>query len=280
MHTLSSIANIPIQKLGNQIILAAEEVTFSYDTRLVIERASLNVQVGEFVGLVGPNGSGKTTLLRLLIGFLPVSSGEILLCGERLSKLSRNAVARRITLVPQDTRIDLAFRVREVVSMGRTPYLGRFRPEGREDKVAVKVALRVTETEYLAERLVTELSGGERQRVIIARAIAQDTQIILLDEPTSNLDVGHQLEILELVRSLTRQGRCAVAALHDLSLAARFCDRILLMSGGRLVADGTPHEVLTEANLGRYFGIQARLEDDEGTGGLMIWPLAPIKKGS
>jgi iron complex transport system ATP-binding protein len=194
--------------------------------------------------------------------------------------MTRNEVAKKITLVPQDTFVDFPFRAREIVAMGRTPYLGRFRPEGVADKAAIKYALEVTETECFAERPVTELSGGERQRIILARAIAQETRIMLLDEPTSNLDVGHQLQVLGLIRSLARQGRCALAALHDLSLAARFCDRILLLSNGALVADSTASEVMTEENLARYFGISVQIKRDEKNGELIIWPLAPIKKTS
>jgi iron complex transport system ATP-binding protein len=176
--------------------------------------------------------------------------------------------------------LNVPFKCREIVAMGRTPYLGRFRPEQASDKAAINYALNVTQTAEFADRFITELSGGERQRIVIARAIAQETPIILLDEPTSNLDVSHQLEILELIRNLVGKGRCAIASLHDLSLAARFCDRLLLLAEGELAADGRPREVMTSSNLATFFGIQAELKDHEQTGSLMVWPISPLKRSA
>jgi len=261
-------------------LVAIREISFAYDTRIVLKGVSISAGEREFIGLIGPNGSGKSTLLRSLLGLLPITAGDIRLSGRQLGTMSRTEIARHITLVPQDTSIDLPFLVREIVAMGRTPYLGRFRPEGAADKAAVEHALRVTETESLAERAVSELSGGERQRVAIARAIAQETRVILLDEPTSNLDLAHQLEVLSLIRNIADDGKCAVAALHDLTLAARFCTRILLMSCGEIVADASSSAVITEANLARFFGIHARVTSDDVTGDLMIWPISPIEGSS
>lgn len=260
--------------MSEPLLLSADDITFAYDDRRVLENVSLGVAAGEFVGLIGANGSGKTTLLRVLLGLLPAHPGAVKLVGEPLENLSRRQIALRATLVQQDTRIDFAFTGREVVAMGRTPYLGRFSPEGLADREAIARAMRETETEMFAERSVTELSGGERQRIHLARAIAQDTDVILLDEPTSNLDLTHQFEALRLVRDVTRAGKkAALAAIHDINLAARFCDRLLLLSSGKIVAEGEPTSVVTESNLAHCFGLRARVRRDEESGCLIVFPL-------
>src|SRR5262245_39474678 len=253
-------------------LLTAQNISFAYNGRSVLKGVSLAVEAGEFVGLIGSNGSGKTTLLRVALGLLP-TSGEVKICGEPLKSLDRREIARRATMAPQDTRVDFAFTAREIVAMGRTPYLGRFTPERSIDQEAIAHAMRVTSTVELAERLVTELSGGERQRVHLAGAFAQETRVILLDEPTANLDLTHQYEALELVREFTRAGGAALAAIHDLSLAARFCDRLLLLSDGKIVDAGLPAEVITESNLANHFALRARVRCDEETGGLIVYPL-------
>jgi iron complex transport system ATP-binding protein len=259
-------------------LLTAQNISFAYDGRPVLpvlKDVSLAVEAGEFVGLIGANGSGKTTLLRILLGVAP-ASGEVRLCGDSLKTLDRREVARRATMVPQDTRVDFAFTSRDIVAMGRTPYLGRFKPEGGADKEAIARAMRETGTTEFAERPVTELSGGERQRVHLARALAQETSVILLDEPTANLDLAHQFEALELVRGFTRAGGAALAAIHDLILASRFCDRLLLLSDGKIVAAGSPAEVITESNLACHFALRARVRRDEETGSLIVYPLESI----
>jgi iron complex transport system ATP-binding protein len=260
-------------------LLTTDGIAFAYGDRRVLEDVSLAVGAGEFVGLIGPNGSGKTTLLRVLLGSLAPTKGEVTLCGAPLGSLVRREIALRLTMVQQDMRIDYAFTGREVVAMGRTPYLGRFTPETRIDKEAIELAMHATETKDLAERPITELSGGERQRIHLARALAQDTQVILLDEPTAHLDLAHQFEALSLLRNVTRQGKAAIAAIHDLALAARFCDRLLLLSDGKVAAAGPPAEVVTEANLAQYFALRARVLRGEETG-LLIVPLGENKKGA
>jgi len=256
-------------------LLTAQDLSFAYDDWPVLDGVSLAVEGGEFVGLIGPNGSGKTTLLRVLLGLLP-TSGEVKLCGELLKSLDRREIAMRATMAPQDTRVDFAFTAREIVAMGRTPYLGRFTPERSIDQEAIARAMGQTGISEFAGRLVTELSGGERQRVHLARALAQETRIILLDEPTANLDLTHQFEALRLVREFTRTGGGVLAAIHDLSLAARFCDRLLLLSEGKIVAAGRPAEVITESNLARHFALRARVRSDDETGSLIIYPLSAI----
>jgi iron complex transport system ATP-binding protein len=256
-------------------LLTAQNLSFAYDGRRVLKEVSLSVDAGEFVGLIGANGSGKTTLLRALLGLLD-ATGEARLCGDSLRILERQEIARRATMVHQDTRVDFALTSRDIVAMGRTPYLGRFKPEGAADKKAIARAMSVTGVTELAERPVTELSGGERQRVHLARALAQETLVILLDEPTANLDLAHQFEALELVRGFTRAGGAALAAIHDLTLASRFCDRLLMLSGGEIVAAGAPADVITEINLEKHFALRARVRRDDETGAVIVHPMAAI----
>jgi iron complex transport system ATP-binding protein len=258
--------------------LNATDVSFAYAGTSVLRNVSLSLAPGEFVGLIGANGSGKTTLLRVLLGLLSPTIGEVRVGEAPIGSLSRREIALRATMVQQEARIDFAFTVREIVAMGRTPYLGRFKPESAADKDAIHRAMRATDTLKLADRSAMELSGGERQRVHVARALAQEVQAILLDEPTANLDLAHQLEILQLVANFTRQGKSALAAIHDLSLATRFCDRLLLLSAGEIVAAGKPADVVTEANLVRYFALRSRVRHVDEGGGLTVWPLSAIRE--
>jgi iron complex transport system ATP-binding protein len=255
-------------------LLEGRGLSFSYDDRPVFSDVDVRLARGELVALVGPNGAGKSTLLHVLLGLLPPTSGTVSLDGHPISELSRRNIARKIAFLPQEVRSDFAFTVRELVGMGRLPHLGRFRPEGPADVAAIEQALSRTATAAYAERLVSELSGGERQRVVLARAIAQSTDLLLLDEPTASLDVEHQLEVIGLIRTLVQAGKAAAVALHDLSLAARFADRIIVLSGGRIAAEGTPAEVITEELLARHFRIRARIE--HAAEGVVVVPIAPI----
>ena len=260
--------------------LVTDRISFAYGDRHVLRDVSLVVEAGEFVGLIGANGSGKTTLLRVLLGFLRATRGEVRLCGSPLGSLTRREIALRATMIQQDARMDFAFSGREVVAMGRTPYLGRFTAESRADRDAIHLAMRMTQTEEFASRPVTELSGGERQRLHLARALAQGSSLLLLDEPTANLDLAYQFEALSLIQSVTRQGQAALAALHDIPLAARFCDRLLILSDGRIVAAGPPAEVVTERNLADYFGLKAIVRRDDADN-LLVSPLGvnrPLKR--
>lgn len=254
-------------------LLTADNLSFAYHQRLILDDVSLTIEKGEFVGLIGANGSGKTTLMRVLLNLLNPRTGEVFLGGDSINRLSRREIARRAALVQQETHVDFDFTGREIVAMGRTPYLGRFKLETQMDQEAITRAMRETETEIFAERLITELSGGERQRVHLARVLAQGTELVLLDEPTANLDLAHQFEALRLVKNFTRAGNAALAAIHDLSLAARFCDRLLLLSNGRIVAAGKPVEIITEENLRRHFALRARIKRDEESGAFFVLPL-------
>jgi iron complex transport system ATP-binding protein len=234
-------------------------LAFSYGQRPVLQGVDFRLAAGELVALVGPNGAGKSTLLHALLGILTPDAGEVLIAGRPRRELARRDIARQVAFVPQDAPADFAFTVRELVAMGRTPHLGRFQPERRADVEAIERALEATGLRSFEDRMVSELSGGERQRVHLARAVAQETPALLLDEPTANLDLEHQLEVLGLVQGLVRGGKGAVVALHDLSLAARYADRVVVLAEGRVVLSGPPRSVITEDALARWFHIKARV---------------------
>jgi iron complex transport system ATP-binding protein len=253
-------------------LLEGTGLELGYGDHTVLRGVDFSLDAGEVVALVGPNGAGKSTLLHALLGLIPKNRGRVRVGGLAIETLQRRDIARRIAFVPQESRTDFAFTVRELVAMGRTPYLGRFRPERELDTAAVDHALEVTETRGFEGRIVAELSGGERQRVHLARAIAQTTDILLLDEPTANLDLEHQLEVLDLVRKLARTGKAAAVALHDLSLAARYADRLVVLADGRVVASGKPESVLTETLLSQWFHIRGRVHKDPEDGIVVIVP--------
>lgn len=257
-------------------VLEARSLEFAYGPEPVLSGVDFALHAGELVALVGPNGAGKSTLLKLLLGWLAPGSGEVIVEGAAPSRLSRRDIARKIAFVPQDARVDFEFTVRELVAMGRTPHLGRFQPEGAADLRAIERALEATETGSLEGRIALELSGGERQRVHLARALAQETAILLLDEPTASLDIEHQLALLALVRRLTREGRAVLVAMHDLSLAARFADRAVVLASGKIVAEGPPEQVFTEAMLEQWFRIRARVRRSGEDGSLEVIPLSPL----
>jgi iron complex transport system ATP-binding protein len=221
----------------------------------VLRDLTLQALAGEVVALIGPNGSGKSTVLRVAAGVLKPASGLAVIEGNDLAKLAVKERARRVAVVPQEAPIPTGLFVREMVSLGRTPYVRLLLGPTASDRHAVDRALSAVGIEDLAERRVDELSGGERQRVILARALAQEPRLLLLDEPTANLDLHHQVAMLELVRGLSRErGLAVVAAVHDLQLAALYCDRVILLSGGRVVSQGSPETVLTPPLLLETFG--------------------------
>ena len=224
--------------------LRLDHLAWSVEGRLVVDHVDATPPRGALTGLLGPNGAGKSSLLRLVAGVTAADSGGVRLDGEDLLALARRERARRVALVEQDVPLTVPLTVRAAVALGRTPYASRWGGLSGEDRAAVEDALRRTEVTDLAERLLTTLSGGERQRVHLARALAQDPDLLLLDEPTNHLDVHAQLDVLGIVRRLTRHGVTVVAALHDLTLAASWCDHLVLLDGGRVAAAGTPEDVL------------------------------------
>lgn len=244
-------------------LLALDDLAFSYEgrERPAVDGVSFSVAPGGLLGLLGPNGSGKSTLLKLVSGLLKPSRGAVRLGGAALARQSRRELARQVAVVPQQFSLPFAFRVREVVALGRTPYVRAWRGESAADRRAVARALDLTDTAALAERPFDELSGGERQRVVLALALAQEPTLLLLDEATAHLDVQHQLDALRLVQRLNVEtGLTVVAAMHDLNLAALFCQRLVLLSQGRLVADGLPAAVLRPDLLAAVFGVQAQVQ--------------------
>ena len=236
--------------------LEVDKLTVAYGERRVLEGVSLTIAPGEFVGLVGPNASGKSTLLKAATRVLRPVSGRVLLDGRDVwREMSLGEMARSVAVVPQDFPMDFPFTVRETVLMGRTPFVGRLRGEQPADLARVRQAMESTETLDLSDRLISELAGGERQRVVLAKALAQDPRLLLLDEPTSHLDLSHQVDILDLLLGLNREvGLTLVLVLHDLNLAAMYCDRLFLLGGGQLAAEGSPADVLTPANLQAVYG--------------------------
>lgn len=220
---------------------------------------SFSVDEGDFVGIVGPNGSGKTTLLRAIIGLLAIQKGEVLVSNQRIDQLEQREIARRIAFVPQMMEPVAGFSVEELVLLGRTPYFGRFFFETEKDYNAVDWALSELKIEKLKDRPVTKLSGGEFQRVAIARAIAQEPRVLLLDEPTTHLDLRFQVRICKLLWKI-RKHRAVVATFHDLNLAARHCSRLILIKKGELIAEGEPNKVLTSENIWKAYRIKAAIK--------------------
>lgn len=265
-----------------KLAIAASNLHFSYDEAGIFEGVNVELALGQMVGLIGANGAGKSTLLRLLLGIDKPTHGDISLFGQPLNDIARRDLARLITLVPQDSQINYAFSVEELVAMGRNPWLKRFQPAGSQDLEIIEQAMRQCDVMQFAKRSIHQLSGGERQRVLIARAIAQQTPVILLDEATASLDVCHQLEVLELSQALAEHGRLVLFAIHDLNMAARFCERLLLLADQDLYADGRPEQVLNEANLAHCFGLNAQVNSTEinGQGQLQITALSSAQKHS
>lgn len=247
-------------------VLEARGIECRYGGRTAVRGASLRAGSGTLTALLGPNGAGKSTLLRALAG-IGASGGEVLLDGEPLARLSRRAIARRIALVAQDPPADVPFTVFEIVLMGRAPHQGRFGLDGRLDREIAEQAMRDAEIWELADRPVDELSGGERRRVFLARALAQQPSVLLLDEPTAFLDLGHQARVMERAHALARRGLCVLAVLHDPNLAAAWADRAVLMQAGGILAQGPAAEVLEVALLERLYGaslVRARGPEGEG----------------
>ncbi len=237
------------------IKIEMHNVRLGYGRKVVLKDLTFQVSPGEMVGLIGPNGCGKSTIIRALSRVISPISGRIFLDGKDVTKIPRRDLACLLGVVPQMPILPSAFTAFEIVLMGRNPHLGLFQYEGPKDMDIAWQAMEQTSTQCLAERRISELSGGEIQCVVIARALAQDTQAILLDEPTANLDIGRQIEILDLVKSLCRGNKLTViAALHDLNLASHYCDRLFLINKGRIHAEGTPIEVINTENIEQVYG--------------------------
>ncbi|MHC1636318.1 MAG: heme ABC transporter ATP-binding protein [Candidatus Methanospirareceae archaeon] len=234
--------------------LEIKNVDAYYGSIKVLESIDFSAEHGEFLGIIGPNGSGKTTLLRTISRILKPKIGAILLDGEDVRRFKDKEFWRKFAAVPQETAINFDFSALDIVLMGRNPHLSRFQMESEKDIEIARRSMELTNCWHLAERRISELSGGEKQRVIIARALAQQPKVLLLDEPTSHLDINHQIEIMDLLKRLTVEEKLIViSAIHDLNLAAQYCDRLILLHKGKIVSIGKPKDVLTPENIKKAF---------------------------
>jgi iron complex transport system ATP-binding protein len=250
-----------------------QDLSFSYRNGRVIDGISFSVEAGEVLGVIGPNSTGKTTLLRLLCRILVPEAGTIRLFGRDLHDLTRREVARTVAVVPQEFQVAFPFTVEQVVAMGRYPYARGMGVETAEDRLAVDRALRETGSAHLEKKYLDQLSGGEKQRVVIARALAQDPRLLLLDEPTAHLDLSHQLEILRLLRRLrVERGLTVILVSHDLNAAAECADRLLLLHGGAILVADRPEEVMRPEIIERAYGCSVSISADPETGKLRILP--------
>ena len=254
--------------------LTISNLSVGYPGRRVLRDINLQVRAGEIVVLVGPNGAGKSTLVRAISGVMFVTPGTIRLDGTDLARLLPTERARRIAVVPQAVNLPEAFTVAEIVLMGRTPHISPWGQEGKHDRAITWEAMRRTAIEPLANRYAGEISGGERQRVLIARALAQEPRVLLLDEPTAHLDLQHQLAILGLAQALAHtHGLAVLATLHDLNQAALYADRVALLSRGRIVASGTAREVFAPGLLSAAFGVQVAVSAHPVHGTPLVIPI-------
>ncbi|HLD35903.1 MAG TPA: ABC transporter ATP-binding protein [Planctomycetota bacterium] len=255
-------------------MLKISNLSSGYQTKEVIKDISFTVNQGEFVGVIGPNGSGKTTLFRTITKIIPGYTGNLLYKEKEIRDWSVKTLAREIAVVPQFLLMAFPFKVYDFVALGRTPYLGRFEMISGRDKEVIKGAMDITGCSGLRERMVTELSGGELQRVFLAQALAQEPKLLLLDEPTSHLDIGHQVEILHLLKQLNKEnGLTIVVILHDLNTAGEYCNRLILMEEGKIYKSGSPVEVLTYQNIEAVYKTVVVVKDNPISGNPYVIPV-------
>lgn len=248
-------------------VISVEDLWCGYAGRPVIQGVSFDVKRSEFVGLLGPNGSGKTTLLLAISGVMSIERGLVTIDGHPLPALKHRERARHMAVVPQETEVRFPFECEEVVRMGRYPHQKRWQAESDKDRKAVTKALRLTDAGMLAERLITAISGGEKQRVFVAKALAQEAPIMLLDEATSAMDINRKLQIFRVLEMLSREeGLTVMAVMHDINLAALFCTRLLLLKAGRVVADGDTQSVMTAETLKVVYDTDVVVQEIAATG--------------
>lgn len=259
--------------------LRYERASVGYDAP-VVSGVNLDVAPGKVVGLIGPNGAGKTTLLRAVGGGARIFGGSVLVGERPVRSLTRAELARAVAVLPQTMPATFAFSGRQFVEMGRHAHVSRFGDLGPADRAAVQRALALTDTEALADRRVDELSGGDLQRLTLAQALAQEPSVLLLDEPTSHLDLNHRLQVLDVVRGLANEGLAVLAVFHDLDMAARYADRLAVVADGTLGAQGVPADVLTQSTLARTFGVAAVIGTDPVTGSVQVLPVMRAREGA
>jgi len=248
-------------------ILRADKVGFQYGEQWVLKDVTFEVREGEVLGIIGPNGAGKTTLLKILDGILTPREGHVWLRDRDISQTGREAVAKEIGVVPQDYSMYFPFSVEEIVLMGRTPHLGLLRFEGQKDFAIARRAMEMTDITEFSRRGMGELSGGERQRVLIARAVAQEPQILLLDEPTTYLDIKHQVALFQLMKMLhEKENLTVIVVTQDINMAAQYCDRVLLLKNGRFFSMGSPCEIITTENIQKVYETDVLVDPHPRTG--------------
>lgn len=260
-------------------IINLNNVEFGYGKLKVLKNIDLSVEEGQFLSIIGPNGAGKSTLLKLINNIYENYDGEISIYGRDVRSYKRKELARIVSFVPQDTFLDFEFSIEELVFMGRYPFQKRFQNDQKYDYDISYRAMALTNTLEIKDRLVTQISGGERQRALIAKALAQDPKIILLDEPTSHLDINHQIEVLELLKELNKkQNLTIISVLHDLNLASRYSDKLVLLKDGQILKSGNVGEVLTASNIENAYNMRAIVELNKFTNSLFITPIEPKKR--
>ncbi len=258
-------------------VIEACEIKYRYSRDWVLDGLSLAVEQGEIAGIIGPNGSGKTTILKLFSKVLEQESGSIRLMGQDIAAMKHKEIAKMVAVVPQGTSIAFPFTVREIVLMGRSPHLGLLQMERESDMSIADNAMALTDTLEFADRNIDELSGGERQRVIVARALTQEPKVMLLDEPTSYLDINHQVEIFDLIKRLNSERDLTVVIVsHDLNMAAEYCDRLILLKNGRVYKDGSPSEVITETDIREVYAANVVVSENAITGAPHITPVSAL----
>ncbi|MFQ5671552.1 MAG: heme ABC transporter ATP-binding protein [Nitrospinales bacterium] len=268
----------PVKGADSTPLIQLQDISFSYEKAPVLRDIALEIQKEEFVGIIGPNGAGKSTLLKLMGGILPTDQGQCSFKGRNLNRYKRKELARSVSWLPQENSMIFPFRVLEVILMGRHPYLTPLTFEGTEDFRIARRAMDLTDISDFADRFYNEISGGEKQRVMIAAALAQESEMMLLDEPTSSLDIKYQIEILNILQRLNSdEGLTLALALHDLHLASKYCSRLVLLDQGEIVKDGPPHLVLQKEILEKIYGIEIRIVNDPDDGSLMVFPRGPCK---
>jgi iron complex transport system ATP-binding protein len=258
-------------------LLSGKNLHFNIDEVPILKNVDVDVNAGELVGLIGPNGAGKSTLLRLLTQVEQQSSGEVFLDGKPITSVSREERAKKIGYLVQHARAHWPFSVQKLVELGRIPHQRWWQDLSVEDGQKVEKAMQLTETRAYRNRLVTTLSGGEQTLVMLARIFSTEPQLIFADEPVAALDPYHQLHVMEILREHARDIRAAVVVLHDLSLAARFCDRLYLLHHGKVFCSGTPQEVLTDQNIATVYGVQSVVTCSAA--GVSVTPIARLKDG-
>ena len=246
------------------VTIVCEGLEVTLGGRPVLSGIDLRMETGGLIGIIGPNGAGKSTLARAMLNLVPPSAGRVLIDGSEAARLRAPELARRIAYLPQGQELHWPLSVERLVGLGRLPHLAPFSRIGAVDGEAIEAAMRDTGTLALRHRVATELSGGERARVMLARALATGAPALIADEPLASLDPGHQMEVMALLADRARTGALVIVVLHDLSVAARFCDRLLLLDEGRLVTDGVPAAVLTDEALAEVYGISAWRGEADG----------------